>query len=390
MQGRYAEAAASLRAAIVTSEPNGAPSMVPATAALFLGDDETALLGFQRVIRSLRERSEIGGLVHALSMAAGIDLWRGRFAQGVTSATEGLALARETHQEGETSGMLALLALGEAPLGQEESCRAHALEALEIATRHGMALNAANFLWALGRLELACGRPAEALTALRQIQGDGDLRTRSSRCRARGPRRGRRRTGERGAAHDAAERFEAWADAAGSTWTRAMRASVRALLADGDEADQHYLEAIRVSESRAVPFETARLRLLFGEHLRRTRRRLGSREQIRPTLMVFDAVGTAPFADRARAELRAAGEGARRATRADRSTMAALTPQERQVALHASEGATNKEIAALLFISRRTVEHHLTHAFDKLGVRSRVELVRTLADGGGIGDTSRP
>ncbi len=95
MQGRYAEAAASLRAAIVTSEPNGAPSMVPATAALFLGDDETALLGFQRVIRSLRERSEIGGLVHALSMAAGIDLWRGRFAQGVTSATRPRTRARD-------------------------------------------------------------------------------------------------------------------------------------------------------------------------------------------------------------------------------------------------------------------------------------------------------
>ncbi len=253
-----------------------------------------------------------------------------------------------------------------------------------------MALNAANSLWALGRLELACGRPAEALTALRQIQGDGDLSHPLIALQSAPDLvEAAARTGERGAAHDAAERFEAWADAAGSTWTRAMRASVRALLADGDEADQHYLEASGCRDpSRAVRDRTvaAAVRGASASHA-------PSPWLARADPADADGVRRRrdrTFADRARAELRAAGEGARRATRADRSTMAALTPQERQVALHASEGATNKEIAALLFISRRTVEHHLTHAFDKLGVRSRVELVRTLADGGGIGDTSRP
>jgi DNA-binding CsgD family transcriptional regulator len=109
--------------------------------------------------------------------------------------------------------------------------------------------------------------------------------------------------------------------------------------------------------------------------LRRARRRTEAREQLRAALETFVALGAQPWADRASRELRATGERARR--RAP-ETADELTAQELQVALLTAEGATNKEAAAALFISPRTVETHLNHVYRKLGVRSRVELSRRL------------
>jgi DNA-binding NarL/FixJ family response regulator len=123
------------------------------------------------------------------------------------------------------------------------------------------------------------------------------------------------------------------------------------------------------------PFERARTELCFGERLRRARRRSEAREPLRAALARFESLEATPWIDRTTAELRATGERARRRRpeTADR-----LTPQELQVAQLITEGATNREAAAALFVTPKTIETHLNHVYRKLGVRSRVELVQKL------------
>jgi DNA-binding NarL/FixJ family response regulator len=122
-----------------------------------------------------------------------------------------------------------------------------------------------------------------------------------------------------------------------------------------------------------MPFWRARIELSYGEHLRRTRRRREARKYLRAALETFDGLGITPWADRARAELRASGESARpRAV----SAVDELTPRELQIADFASHGASNPDIAAQLFLSRRTVEYHLRKVFQKLNITSRAELMQ--------------
>ena len=121
------------------------------------------------------------------------------------------------------------------------------------------------------------------------------------------------------------------------------------------------------------PYERARTQLAYGERLRRTRRRADARIQLRSALDTFDGMGATLWAERARAELRATGETARKR---DVSTFDVLTPQELRVARLVAAGSSNKDVAAQLFLSSRTVEYHLGKVFTKLGVASRVELAR--------------
>jgi DNA-binding CsgD family transcriptional regulator len=143
------------------------------------------------------------------------------------------------------------------------------------------------------------------------------------------------------------------------------------LLTDGDAAEPLYHEAIeRLGRTRLRP-ELARAHLLYGEWLRRLRRRLDARGELRLAHDMFTGFGMEAFAERARVELEATGERARKRTP---HTIDHLTPQEAQVARLAGQGSTNREIAAQLFISPSTVEYHLRKAFRKLGVKSRTQL----------------
>ncbi len=120
-------------------------------------------------------------------------------------------------------------------------------------------------------------------------------------------------------------------------------------------------------------FEEARTRLVYGEHLRRMKRRSDARTQLRAAIDIFERLGAAPWEERARTEFRATGETARKR---DPSTLDQLTPQEMQIVRHVAEGTTNKAVAAQLFISPRTVAYHLRNVFVKLGISSRAELIR--------------
>jgi DNA-binding CsgD family transcriptional regulator len=163
----------------------------------------------------------------------------------------------------------------------------------------------------------------------------------------------------------------------GTDWALGIEARCRALLAEGDEADRLYREAIERLRRTRVRVQLARTHLLYGEWLRRDRRRLDAREQLRIAFEMFNASGIEALAARARRELLATGEHARKRSVETRDE---LTPQETQVAQLARDGLSNAEIGARLFISRHTVAYHMRKVFSKLDIASRNQLDRVLPE----------
>jgi DNA-binding CsgD family transcriptional regulator len=172
------------------------------------------------------------------------------------------------------------------------------------------------------------------------------------------------------------EQLSAITQTSRTEWALGLEARSRALLCDDrDQADKLYREAIERLERTTIITELARAHLLYGEWLRRERRRTDAREHLRTAHEMFCAMGAEAFADRVARELHATGERARRRSL---ETTTQLTPQQTQVARLASEGHSNSEIGAQLFISPRTVEYHLRNVFIALGINSRAQLARVL------------
>ena len=154
-------------------------------------------------------------------------------------------------------------------------------------------------------------------------------------------------------------------------WALGIEARIRALLGDGEAAESCYRESIERLGRTRVRAQLARAHLLYGEWLRRERRRGEAREQLRTAHDMLDAMGMNAFAERARHELQATGETARKRTVGPPRE---LTAQEAQVARLARDGLSNPQIGARLFISSRTVQYHLSKVFTKLGISSRAQL----------------
>jgi len=176
-------------------------------------------------------------------------------------------------------------------------------------------------------------------------------------------------------AADALERLRQRTEVAGTDWGLGLETRSRALLSDRAVAEDLYREAIARLARCRLGLELARAHLLYGEWLRRARRRLDAREELRHAQEMFTDMGAMAFADRAARELQATGETARKRTADTRDE---LTPHEGRIARMARDGASNQQIADELFVSRKTIEYHLHKVFIKLGISSREHLDRVL------------
>jgi ATP/maltotriose-dependent transcriptional regulator MalT len=220
------------------------------------------------------------------------------------------------------------------------------------------------------------GNYSAALAALRRQAVDPSYRDGSPRPMAELVEAAVR-SGERRLASLALERLAETTSAAGTDWALGIEARSRALLADGDAAEALYRDAIERLSRTGIRVQLARAHLLYGEWLRRERRRREAREQLRTALEMFTSMGTEGFADRSQRELVATGERARKRSAETRDD---LTPQEAQIARLASDGLSNAEIGARLFVSQSTVAYHLRNVFSKLHIASRHQLTEVVTD----------
>lgn len=229
--------------------------------------------------------------------------------------------------------------------------------------------------YCLAVLDISLGRYAEAVACARGAFDDDtvaavsralpDLVEAAARC------------GDHPTAKDALRRLEERASLAGTPWALGLLARCRALMADEDHAEALFRESVVQLGDTRIRTELARTHLLYGEWLRRRRRRGDARAELRTAYEMFDQMGAAAFAERARVELLATGEHTRRRTM---RTEHELTPQERRIAALAAEGATNTEIATRLFVTQSTVEYHLNKVFRKLDIVSRRQLRSVLSE----------
>jgi DNA-binding CsgD family transcriptional regulator len=264
--------------------------------------------------------------------------------------------------------------------GRAESCRELATAALGHAEARKIAPTVAFGRWALSLLDLGLGRPAETLDQTRPFVNGSAEHPLVMIMRTPDLVEAAARLGRTDELKDELEQLSAWAASSGLARARALDARCRALVADdADEAGGLYAEALALHDEadhtgQSRPFDRARTQLLYGEWLRRQRRRAEARSPLRAALNTFEQLRAEPWIRRAESELRAAGSTRRPGVTGPRTE---LTPQEVQVARLARGGASNREIGAQLFLSPRTVGYHLQNVFRKLGIRSRIELAQT-------------
>jgi len=259
--------------------------------------------------------------------------------------------------------------------GRPEECREKAGIALNQAIAQRLGPHAAIAPWALALLDLGAGRPAQAFDRLEALAtaGPGEGNQMVMLMATADHVEAAVRTQHQAAATAALDRLQAWASDTGARWANALAARCRGLLANEGDQDPHFAEALRLHAPGGRPFDTARTQLLYGESLRRRRRRADARKYLRSAHETFERLGATAWAEQARSELLASGETARKR---DVSTAEQLTPQELQIARFVSQGETNRGIATSLFLSPRTVDYHLRKIFAKLGLSSRAELMR--------------
>lgn len=383
-EGRYEQARDQLEAAAGRCAPGDEPTLLvhAGIAALMLGDHTRAATATHRAAASARARGVTAIAVQALEFRAYADFWTGRPHAGAAIATDALRQAYATGQDNGACHLRAALAMFAAVTGDGDTCRERAAAARTYALGRGLGLPAALAQWALAFLDLTEGRFAGAAARLRALAGFGPGHGHRAIRHLATPHyvEAAVRTGDTRVARAAHADYDRWARAVGSPDDLALSARCRALLAPGAEAPDHYREALALHAHGTRDYERARTELLFGSALRRLRRRTEARDRLHSALEAFECFGAPHCADRARAELRALGVPAT-PSRPDDPT-GRLTAQQLIIARMAADGATNREIAARLALSPRTIDHHLRGVFTRLDIRSRIELVRLLGDGG--------
>jgi DNA-binding CsgD family transcriptional regulator len=379
----YAVAASALRGALATYEQMSADEI---TEWYYVGMNLAAELwdpdAYRSVVEGLesaaRQQGAILALQPTLLASAAEEIREGRFLAARTLYAELLEI---TDAVGSFTAYYALLDVELlAWEGDEQSARTKIHELIETATAFGSGAGALNGYYALAILELGLGRYLEALTAAQALEAAHTPFYSSSAL----PLivEAAMRCADVTTAAAAMAQIEERALVVQTPFALGLMWRCRALARDEDQTESSFRSAIEWFEKSPWRTELARTHLLYGEWLRRQKRRSDARVELRTAHGMFESMGARIFAERARLELEATGERAR--TRQAESA-ADLTIRELQIARLAADGLTSREIASQLFISPHTVEYHLKKVFQKLGVRSRIHLAKAIPHAAKVG-----
>ena len=297
------------------------------TASIYLGEVSAAFALLERAVAVARVADMTGNLPYVLEFLGAAEAGRGRFALSEAISAEGLGLSIETGQETSRCQHLANLATLAAWRGDEQQCRSFAEEVILLARSRRLGFPIARVEWAVGALDLGLGRFTEALVRLKALGeagpglGHPGVTFASTLDRVEAAVRADDR--------DYAESVTAVVDLQtrdADSWPRAVTATCRALISADEQAEIHFERSLELhAEGRTPPHHVARTQLLYGEWLRRERKRVQSREHLRAAMETFEQLGAKPWAARARGELRATGETMRAQ---DVEALDQLTPQE--------------------------------------------------------------
>ncbi len=327
---------------------------------------------------TLREGRATGHLLRIAwnqSVAAHLELRLGRLNASAAAASEAIPL-------GETIGTPVLVGIASAALatvhawrGQAEPCREGARVAIAAAVSTGDRYQEALANQSIALLALGGGDPDEAVFALEPFArrwAESSVVEPSVVPFVPDLVEAYAQVGSTADARSWLDAFSAVAHDAGSSWALATCARCEGLLAGDDAFDRHFQRSFELLERSPLRLELARTQLAYGERLRREGRRRDARPHLRAAHDAFTAVAATPWQERSAAELRATGEAVTSAS----APLPDLTPQELHISLLVAEGKTNKEIAAAMFLSAKTVEYHLSNTYRKLDIHSRAALTR--------------
>ncbi|WP_434443973.1 ATP-binding protein [Lentzea sp. E54] len=370
LAGRPEHAAGPLRAMLEIGRAEDVDPIhrvVAGFSGLMLADDQATIAVMETLLAEVRAGGALTWIPYAQELAALAQALRGDFRTAQTSLAEAIALSTEFGMDMEVAVLRATSAWLAGVTGDEPRCRALAAEVLPVLDgRH--AVGTAVTSWGLGLLDLAAGRYGAAFDALYAVctgpaRYDFLVRAVPDLVEAAV------RDGRPDRVTEQLTAFERWAAHVDSPVAAALSHRCRAMVEDSEE---HYRAALDLPGGR---FDQARTQLLYGEWLRRRRRRGEARAELAAALAGFARLGASGWEARATGELTALGERPALEPVAD-DPLKDLTPQEVQVVRLAAAGLSNKEIGAQLFLSPRTIGHHLYRAYPKLGVTRRIELAR--------------
>jgi DNA-binding CsgD family transcriptional regulator len=359
----------------ITIEENLAWGFLAVLAARILWDEERWHTIAARQLRSCRAGGLLGQLVIAVNALAILKVWRGDFAAAASLVAEAESIAAAT---GTRFAPFAGVVL--AGFRGAEAEAVPLFDAVSADARvTGQGLGAQFSQWVAAILNNGLRRYEMALAQARQATEQAPM-LQVSVWALPELIEAASRTGQTRLAADSLERLAEATSIGQTDWAPGIYARCRALLSDGQDADRWYRHAIDRLDRTSLRPELARAHLLYGEWLHREHRRADARARLRTAHEMFEEIGMQAFAERARLELRAAGETIRMRT-AD--IYRELTPQETQIARMARSGLSNPEIAAQVFLSTRTVQYHLAKVFTKLGITSRRQLWQALPGSAG-------
>jgi ATP/maltotriose-dependent transcriptional regulator MalT len=379
VNGEPARAAVLLRSFIDHAESGEDPVRLGwgAVASAYLGDEDATRRLYDRAIGRARDTGDASQLPFLLEQRAMAEWSAGQtgFAEG--DATESVRLTEEFGRVRPALLAMATLTDAAAKRGRVQEARELGGRTVAAAQQYGVGLAVDLVEAALMELELAQGQVEAALERALRLDGHEGHGTHPMVTILTTPTRVEvlSRAGQPVRAEEI-ERFRQWTLVSPGPGYPPLLARCEALVAAPDETPAPYERALRLHETADRPFDLARTRLLYGEFLRRRRRPGQARDHLRAATEGFERLGCPLWADRARAELRAAGATA---GEPQGDAFGQLSAQEMQIIRMVGDGMSNREVAGQLFLSPRTIEYHLYKAYPKLGISSRSELVRLTA-----------